>query len=169
VLFSPGVVVQLVRLEGGAPHHSGGCGGVQPGPDALPEGVERFARQPQLAGEAGRGLPLGNATQQQHQGRRRLTGLCEDGPGQPRVIASAHPTPVSRKAALYTEEPAIWAPAVWALQAPGVKVAFQPEATPVVVQQVGYREVDHPVILPHAARWLHMSRAFYHLPRRGRN
>ena len=60
--------------------------------------------------------------------------------------------------ALYTEEPAIWAPTVRALQAPRVKVAFQPEGTAVIVQQVGYGEIDHTVILPHVARWLHMSR-----------
>jgi hypothetical protein len=119
--------------------------------------MELFARQAQLAGESGCWFPLGHASQQQHQGRWRLTGLGKDGTGQQGVIASAHPTPVRRKVALYTEEPAIWAPAVRALQAPWVKVAFQPEATAVIVQQVGYGKVDHTVILPHVARWLHMS------------
>jgi hypothetical protein len=61
--------------------------------------------------------------------------------------------------ALYTEEPAIWAPAVRALQAPRVGVALQPEGTAVIVQQVGDWEVDHLVILSHVARWLHISQS----------
>ena len=62
--FFPRVLIPLVRLKGGAHHHIGGCTGVQPGLDALPEGMELFARQPQLARQAGHRLSLGNPTQQ---------------------------------------------------------------------------------------------------------
>jgi hypothetical protein len=42
-------VVQLVRLTGGTHHHVGGRRGVQMGLEALPQGVELWARQPQRA------------------------------------------------------------------------------------------------------------------------
>jgi hypothetical protein len=146
VRFFPRMWVQRVGLDGGAPQHLGGCGGVQPGLEALPEGGERLARQSQLAGEAGRRLPLGTPPQPPHQGRWRLTGRGEDGTGQQGVIASAPPAPVGRTVALYTEAPAIWAPAVRALPAPWVEVAFQPEGTAVIVPQVGYGESAQTVI-----------------------
>ena len=99
--------------------------------------MELFARQAQLAGESGCWFPLGKAAQQPHQGRWRLTGLGKDGTGQQGVIASAHPTPVRRKVALYTAEPTIWAPAVRAFHACWVEMAFPPEGAAVIVQQIG--------------------------------
>jgi hypothetical protein len=74
----------------------------------------------------------------------------------------AAPTPVGQKVTLYTEQPPIVAPAVRAFQACWVEVAFQPEGAVVIVQQVGYWEIDHTLILPHVARWLHMSLVLIH-------
>jgi hypothetical protein len=82
VLVFPGVLVELVRLTGGAGHHAGRRGRVEVGLEALPQGLERFARQAQFTREAGLGLALGNAAQQEHKGHWALPGFLEDRPGQ---------------------------------------------------------------------------------------
>jgi hypothetical protein len=103
--FFPGVLVQFVRLKGGAVHHAGRCGRVEVGLDALPQGMQLFAGQPSLACQASRGFALGHAAQQQHQGGWSLAAFREDGPRQQGVVALAGPTTVSRKVALRTEQP----------------------------------------------------------------
>src|SRR5215831_14040932 len=101
--------------------------------------MELFAREAQLACEACGGLALGDAAQQQHQGRWALLGFREDGPRQQSVIALAGPTAVSGEMALVTEQPPCCAPAVRARQPVRVEVAFQPEDADTVVQQLGDR------------------------------
>jgi hypothetical protein len=103
VLFFRRVLVQFVCVNGGARHDISRRGSVQLGLDALPQGMELLAWQPQLACQAGRRLALSNATQQQHQGSRMLTGLLEDGIRQQGVVAIADPTALGRKVALCTE------------------------------------------------------------------
>jgi hypothetical protein len=58
VLFCPRVVVQRVRLQSGAGHHRGRRALVQIGWEALPQGMELFARDPHCPREACRGLAL---------------------------------------------------------------------------------------------------------------
>ena len=58
------------------------------------------------------------------------------------------------------EEPPLGAPTVRTFHALGMEVAFQPAGTSVIVEQVGNRKVDHVAIIPHRARWLHMSQNF---------
>ena len=55
--FFPRVVVQLVRLTGGTHHHVGGRRGVQMGLEALPQGVELWARPWHCHAAGARGWP----------------------------------------------------------------------------------------------------------------
>jgi hypothetical protein len=103
VLGFPRVLIPLVSLKGGAGHHPGRRGLVQVGLNPPPSRMELFARDPQLAREAGRRLTLGNPAQSQHQGRRALTGFREDRPSQKRVVTIAGPTAIGRKMAMGAE------------------------------------------------------------------
>ncbi len=79
------------------------------------------------------------------------------------VIALADPTAVGGEMALVTEQPPRGAPAVRACQPIGVEVAFEPQSAEVIIQELGDREVNHVAMIPHPARWLHMSQKVYHL------
>jgi hypothetical protein len=114
--------------------------------------MELVARQPQRACEAGRRLPLGHPTQQQHQRGRSLARFFEDGPGQPRVVAVTGATALGRKVALRSEEPSLRAPPMRACEAIGVQVALQPEGAKTIVKQFSNREVNQSSMLAHSAR-----------------
>ena len=86
-----------------------------------------------------------------------LTGFLEEGSGQQTEVAIADPTAVGGKMTLLAEQPPLQAPAVRPPQAIRVEMAFQPNTADAIVQQVGDGEDDHVVILPHVARWLHLS------------
>ena len=62
--------------------------------------------------------------------------------------------------ALVAEQALLGAPTVWASQPIRMAVAFEPEGADTVIQQFGDREVNHGPMIPHPARWLHMSRSF---------
>jgi len=102
--------------------------------DALPQRVKLFARQPQLARQAGRRLPLGNPSQQQHQCGRSLASFCEDGPGQQRIVALARPTTVGGKVALNPEQPPRCAAAARAVPTVWVEVPLQPHQGNAIVE-----------------------------------
>ena len=132
--FFPRVLIPLVCLTGAAHHHIGGCGGMQLALDALPEGMELCARQPQLARQAGRRLPLGHATPQEHQRGRPLASFFEDRPGQQRLVAFTGATAIGGKVALRSEEPSLRAPTMRTLQTVWVQVAFQPDGADTIVK-----------------------------------
>ena len=152
VLFFPRVLIQLIRLKGRTGHHLGGSRVVQIGLDALPQGMELFPRQAQLAREARRGLAFGHAAQQEHQGGRALPGFREGRPGQRGIVALAGPAAVGRKVALVTEQAPFGAATAWAYQPVRVEIALQPEDADAVVQEFGTRKVDPVVIIPQPAR-----------------
>jgi hypothetical protein len=49
---------------------------------------------------------------------------------------------------------------MWALQAIRGEMPFEPQPAGAVIQSLGDWEVNHGAIIPHPARWLHMSQ-FY--------
>lgn len=82
MLCFPRVLVQLVCLKGGAHHDFGrGCV-VQMSLDTLPQGVELFARQAQLARQTHCGLVLGNSPEEDLDGSKAPPGLRKDGPSE---------------------------------------------------------------------------------------
>jgi hypothetical protein len=153
----PGVLVRLVRLQGGARHHVSRRGRVQVGLEALAQGMELCAQQAQLACAARRGLALGHPAHQQHQRGGPLPGVRDDGPCQRRRIALAGPPAVGRKVAVVAAQAPFGGPTVWASQPIRGEVAFSPEGADAVVPQLCDREVKHHARIPHPARWLHMS------------
>jgi hypothetical protein len=74
-----------------------------------------------------------------------------------RILAVTHTATVGRKAALLPEEATIGASTVGTREALWVEVAFQPDQTDTLAQEFGDREVNHRALIPHPARWLHMS------------
>jgi hypothetical protein len=123
--------------------------------------MQLFAGQPQLAREAGGRLALRDAAQQQDQGRWPLPGFREDRRGQQGVITIAGATPVGWKVALRAEQASWGVPTARADQPIGMEITFQPEETDAVVQEFGDWKVDHAVMVPHPARWLHMSQSCF--------
>jgi hypothetical protein len=152
VLFSPRLVVQLVRLKGGAGHHTGRRSRIAVGLDALPQGMQLFARDPQCPRQTRRGLALGDAAQQQDQGGGALPGFREDCPGQQGVIPLTGPTPVRRKVALGAEPAPRRIPTPRAYQPLRVEVTFQPDEADAIVHELGNRELNHIRMISHPAR-----------------
>ena len=132
--FFPRVLIQFIGLKGRAAHHVGRCAVVDMGVDAVSQGVELFARQPQCAREASGRLALGTPTQQQHQGGRALPGLGKHGPRQQRVITIAGPTAVGWKMRLLTEQAPLGLPAVRTGQPIWVTMAFEPTRTGTLIK-----------------------------------
>jgi hypothetical protein len=133
----PGVLVQLVRLQSRTPHHPGGCRVVPMGLEALPQGLERCARPPELVRQAGRRLALGNAAQAPHQGRRSLPGLGKESAGEHRVVTLAGPTAVGREMPLRTAQAPRGAAAPGACEPLRRQVALEPPGADAVVQEFG--------------------------------
>ena len=102
--------------------------------DALSQGVELCARQPQLAREASCRLALGNPTQQQHQGGRALPGLGKNGPGQQRVVPIAGPTAEGWEMPLLTEQAPLGVPAVRTARPIWMEMALEPTRTGTIIK-----------------------------------
>ncbi len=109
-----------------------------------------------------RGLALGHPAPPPHKRGRPLPGRLEDGPCQPRVVGLAGPTAGGRKVPWRTAQAPLGAAALGAYEAVAILVAPQPEGADAVIQAFGDGNVNHAPMIPHPARWLHMSRdSFY--------
>jgi len=131
------------------------------GLDTLAQGVQRVARHRQLAREAGGRLALGNPTQQQHPRGRSWPRLGQDRPRQQRIVAIAGLTAVGGEISLFAEQAPLGAAAAGACEPSRMQVALEPGQTDTLIQEFAYRKVDHTAMIPHSARWLHMSHAFF--------
>jgi hypothetical protein len=143
VLLFPRVLVERIRLTGGAGHDRGRRGRVPMGLEALPQGVELCARHPQLARQARRRLALGHTTPPPDEGGRPWPCLGKDRPCQQRIVAVAGPTPRGWQVTLRTAHASYRASAVGAVQAVGVKVPLQPSQGSTIVESRSHGNIDH--------------------------
>jgi hypothetical protein len=58
---------------------------------------------------------------------------------------------------LCAEQAPLGVPTMWASQPLRVEVAFKPKRANAVIQEFTYRKVYQASMVPHPARWLHMS------------
>ena len=105
-----------------------------------------------LACEASRRFVLGHPAEQQHQCRRSLACLREDGPRQQGLVALTGPTAVCRKMPLGTEYAPVGVPTVWAHKPMRGEVTFQPSRAEAVIQELGDREVNPGAMISNRAR-----------------
>jgi hypothetical protein len=114
--------------------------------------VQLLARHSQFTGKTRGWFTFGDATEQEHQRRRALTGLFKDGVGEERIIAVTRAATIGRKVALRPEESALRAMTIRAGQSSRMQVMLQPDEADAVIQQFGNWEINHIGMILHYAR-----------------
>jgi hypothetical protein len=90
-----------------------------------------------------------------------LPRVRDDRPREPRGIALAGLTTVGGEMPWGAAQAAPGEPPMWACQPIRVEVTFEPKRANAVIQEFADRKAYYAPMLPHPARWLHMSRHFF--------